>query len=506
MKNLRLPTWIEKNRENLIALIAAAVMAFFFLLNSPMHLWRYDDTWPDSSVFKTVALMMDNGYMPYKDTFDHKGPLLYTINYWGLKISYFRGVWVFEAVFLTITLFTLYKIARLRTQKFSSALVVLTAMSYLYQYFEGGNLSEEYAMPFIAIGIYIFLDYLLNDRISWHRIAISGFSLGGVCLLRPNMIAVWIVFCAAIFFRKIWEKDWKQLRRFVLWFVVGFSVMVLPFVVWLASNGALQSGIEDYILFNMRYSSAEGGFASFSSRWNIFFTFACSTIYFIAFIGIVFHLKDNSFLNITYAAYMVIGLILLSMSGQGSGHYGMVLVPAVVYPLSLVMEDVEKLANQYNGRIVKMLVTICLMAAFIIPASLETIKAIPSYYENRGIDQSPETTKQLCETVKSLTSEDDAISVYGNWDLIYVKTRRKHATKYSFQYPISQVMPEILDKYFEQLKDELPSVIVVQAYCNDEKIIDFLKHNGYEKVWPENLSEEEITGTDRSMVFYRPQE
>lgn len=89
---------IKRNKETAIALILSAVLAFLFLLNSPLHLWRCAPSGIDSSVFKTVALMMDKGYMPYKDTFDHKGPLLYAINYWGLKIAYYRGVWVFANV------------------------------------------------------------------------------------------------------------------------------------------------------------------------------------------------------------------------------------------------------------------------------------------------------------------------------------------------------------------------------------------------------------------------
>ena len=460
----------------------------------------------DSAIFKTVALMMDKGYMPYKDTFDHKGPLLYVINYLGLKISYFRGVWVFEAIFMTITLFMLYKIARLKTKISSSILVALTAMSLLFDYFYGGNLTEEYAMPFIAISEYVFLAYLLMGKISWYRIAISGISMGAVCLLRPNMISVWIVFCTAIFFRKIWEREWKQLGQFILWFVIGFSIIVIPFIVWLAANGALRSCIDDYIFFNMEYSSEESGGSSLSAQWNTFFTFASSTVYLMAFIGIVFHMKKKLFLNIAYAVYMIIGLILVSISGRNYNHYGMVLVPVVVYPLSLLMEDVEKLQNQDIARVINILITVYMMATVIIPKSIGTIKEIGFYYENKDGDQFDETINEICQTVSNLTSEDDAISAYGSMAIVYVKTHRIHATHYSYLDPIVQVKPEIMDEYMEQLSDELPPVIVVQDYFKDENILEFLKQNGYKKVWPENIPEEEIGKVKSHYVFYRSQD
>ncbi len=148
---------MKKHRETLIAISVSAVLAFLFLLNSPLHPWRCAPTGTDSSVFKTVAFMMDMGYMPYKDSFDHKGPLLYVINYWGQLVAYYRGVWVFEAASMTLTIFMLYKIARLKARVFPSTMIVLTAISMLFGFFEQGNFTEEYAMPFIAIGIYFFL-------------------------------------------------------------------------------------------------------------------------------------------------------------------------------------------------------------------------------------------------------------------------------------------------------------------------------------------------------------
>ena len=503
MKKINISVWDKQNKEIVFALIISAFLAFIFLLNSPLHIWRGAPSGTDSSVFKTIALMMDKGYMPYRDSFDHKGPLLYAINYWGLKIAYYRGVWVFEFIFMTITFFMLYKIARLKTRIFSSIVVALTAMTLLFTYFEQGNLTEEYAMPFIAIGIYIFLDYLLNNKISWYRIVISGISMGAVCLLRPNMIAVWIVFCTAIFFRKIIEKDWKQLGQFVGWFLAGFALIVIPFIVWLIVNGALQACIEDYIIFNMQYTSVEGGRASLGAKWNSFFTFVSSTIYIFALFGIVYNLKKKLFVDFTYAVYMVIGVILLCLSGMTYGHYGMVLVPVVVYPLSLIIENIEKLSDREISKIIKMLITTYVMATIIIPQSLGTINSIPSYYSNKDNEQFDDTTKQVCEKVVELTSEDDAISVYGNWDIVYVKSQRKHATKYSYQFPIGQVMPEIMDEYMKQLEEEQPPVIVVTNY--DDNIQEFLEDNEYEKVWPEENGEETIDYNNIRWVYYRAQ-
>ena len=56
------------------------------------------NTGTDSSVFLYVGNMMLNGKFPYVDAFDHKGILLYFIQYIGLKFSggSQTGVWLIE--------------------------------------------------------------------------------------------------------------------------------------------------------------------------------------------------------------------------------------------------------------------------------------------------------------------------------------------------------------------------------------------------------------------------
>jgi uncharacterized protein (TIGR02328 family) len=51
------------------------------VMDYPMeHFYRYCG--------RVFAFMVDKGYMPYRDTFDHKGPYVYLLNMLGEKISY----------------------------------------------------------------------------------------------------------------------------------------------------------------------------------------------------------------------------------------------------------------------------------------------------------------------------------------------------------------------------------------------------------------------------------
>ena len=55
-----------------------------------------------------------------------------------------------------------------------------------------------------------------------------------------------------------------------------------------------------------------------------------------------------------------------------------------------------------------------------------------------------------------------------------------HATKYSYQYPIGEVYPKIMDEYWEQLSEEKPKIIAVQSGRYDESIQTFLDTHSYD--------------------------
>ena len=476
----------ERYAETCVAVLVSAVISFFFLLKSPLHPWIGSDTTTDSSVFKTVAWMMDKGLMPYKNSFDHKGPLLYIINWLGNKLSPYRGVWIIEFLFMMITIVMLYKTARLVCKKCSSAIVVFTSFSLLYVYFQDGNLTEEYAMTFISVALFIFLDYLINSKISNPRLIICGFCLGCTLLLRPNMISVWVVMCTAILIKTLINKDRAALRRFIGWFLLGMAIIIVPIMIWLGVNDALEQCWKDYIIFNQLYTSNEGGVALFPAKWNSFFTFFNTTVYIMALSSLIFIGKmRNHFLNITYIVYMLITLWFMCLSGTTYGHYGMILIPTVTYPLALIFSEIERIEMKNISKIIEAIVSIYLLSVIIAPNWMELIETIPSTYAVKDIDHKTEIVKNVTDIITLNTADDESISVYGNWDIIYILSNRKHATRYSYQFPVGQIMPEIMDEYLSQLQDELPCFIVIQRGHYDNTIKDFLNKNKYELFWSE---------------------
>ena len=484
--------------ENILSFLFMGVSAFFFTVQSPIHIWNYAETGIDSSVFKTVSMLMQQGFMPYRDTFDHTGPLLYIINWIGDRISWYRGVWVLELLFLTVGFFMIYKTARLVCRKGSSFVVTFASISLLFGYYNEGNCAEEYALPFIALSTWIFIDYFFNEKINWFRLMLCGLCFAGTLLLRPNMICLWIVFCIAVLLKCILHKRWKIISLFALWFLAGMCILMVPILIWLGVNRTLGLFWDNYILFNLQYTAEMAGESLFSAKWYAAFTFINTTVFLLSITALIYMSRSrNRFLNLTYLIYMVISLVFIGISGMTYPHYGMVLVPVVSYPLAIIFGAVEEDQLHISG-IVSILVSIYLLAMIILPQWMNLIAAVPAFFENKDAYHISDTVRTVVSLVEDLTAEEETITVYGNWNLIYVLSHRIPASRYSYQVPIGDVNPQIIQDYMQDIKEQLPAVAVIQAEHYDERISSFLSEENYKLAWSEYGE-----NMDGALVFIR---
>lgn len=466
------------------AAIAATFFAATILLTmvSPSHPWNNAETVTDSGVFMTVGTQMKSGLIPYRDTFDHKGPIIYIINYFGVLIHEHHGIIIMECLAILFTLIFMYKIARLKIQnRFFAVFVTLVAIT-LYanlNLIDKGNLTEEYAMPFIAASLYIFIKYFISGKTSFASVLSVGVCFACVALLRINMAVMWAIFCLSILIKLIIEKSWRKLWQYILAFFSGVLIIFAPIFIWLAVNGAFLDFIDCYIVFNIEYSTRLGSGIDTMTTIKYLLNFTLIIIPLLLSLYYMYAAK-NKFLYITYSIAYVITLLSASISGQQFPHYGMVLAPFIVFPFATLLSELEV---DYRPVAVVFLI---LLSYIIYPAWLDLFINAARAYDHREIGLGIETSlSKPCEIVQELTDPTDRIAFYGNRGAIYLRCRRLPASRYSYQFPISRVRPEILDQYFAELKSNLPKIIITHPGHNDERIRAFTSEHGYKIEWSE---------------------
>lgn len=246
----------------------------------------------------------------------------------------------------------MYRSVRLYKVECDRACVSFFGTELLINSFEGGNFSEEYALPFIAYSLWVFLKYIYTDKVRLYQVMIAGACCGSVLLLRVNMISVWIAWALVVLFMVISDKQ-KSVTNKIIWiiklilsFVCGVIVIIIPFVVWYASKGALKTMIDTYLGVNMMYVG--GNPYSISSVASVVRTYShmmaltrrlCSS-YVIAVICWSYHNNDKKKMMIIWGniLYMVITLYLISISGRYS-HYLIIFTSCEIIAMCFLLDN-----------------------------------------------------------------------------------------------------------------------------------------------------------------------
>ena len=243
----------------------------------------------DSMIFKTMGLAILQGKTPYLDLFDHKGPILYLINAVGQWMVPGRfGIFVLQIVSLSVSLIFWFKTAKLIGNSLLSFVWVIVALCIMGVFFEGGNLTEEWNLPFIAISLYCSISYFVRNSEKQHPIKYSlvyAICFGMSFFIRPNDAVAQIGgVMTGVTLWLLYKKEYKNAINNAISFFLGFAIIAIPILVWFAIRGALDEFYYGLLKFNSMYSE---GIASLlrsvigkeKLKFFMFFVVLCVMVY-----------------------------------------------------------------------------------------------------------------------------------------------------------------------------------------------------------------------------------
>lgn len=252
------------------ALILTSILFVYVFSYSTSPL--YELLGGDSAIFQVVGKYWAQGYLPYVNVFDHKGPLIFFINALGYMIAPRTGVTVLQIISLYVSSVLIWRAMGLYSAStaWKSLFFALTLIFYAAHYEEGNHVTE-YAAPFLAAATYCFLRALKNsaDKKFFHP-PIYAFVYGvgfGACVMIRTSDAAQIccqVFLAAIFLLR--ARDFKLLLKNFLSFCAGAAVIILPFVMYFAAHNILNDALYGTILYNIKYAQQTATNAPLATR------------------------------------------------------------------------------------------------------------------------------------------------------------------------------------------------------------------------------------------------
>ena len=417
----------------------------------------------DSSIFIYFGYGIRAGMTPYVDMVDHKGPLLWTIEWLGLTLGNgnMTGIWALEWIMMFVDLVLLFLCARFFIKNCAVCLLAvgisITPIVYLYQ---GGNFSEEWSLPFILLSLYIFMDYFSNNKLTLFRIIACGACMGAVLCIRPNMIGVWVAFVLAAVVRMILKKNWKLLGKCISGFLCGIGLVVLPYVIYYACKGALRDMWQWSILNNVGY--VEAGSSSIFSLGTIrYFWNIDDMLYVPVLLMIVVALCRRRFDWIwSSVVFYAISLLLCTMGGRTIPHYAMVLIPCLIIPVSYVLSEIIKLSGKYQYLVLLILVVIWGKVSLIDAVQTQNANIELNFHEDLN-------NNSVVEYILENTEPSDPILVMSLNPYYYDATGRFANTKYFIQHFMYDYDYSLYDTVMQDIEQNPPKVIIMRKYNVD---------------------------------------
>jgi len=259
MSYKKMINYVNTHRKELLIRFALSILAVVFVIffsysTSPLYPHYYGG---DSAQFLTIGKAWSLGKLPYKEMFDHKGPIIFFIDMLGFVFTGEKsGVAILQSFFLIATVNAFFNLGKLRSgSNLFGAVVSLLCLIALKLNYGDGNYVEEYCMPFISFSVYFQMKffYQKQEEHSPYAAAFYGLSFG-VCAL--TRITNAIVVCAGVFVILVIlliKKRFQNVLQNACGFLIGLAAISLPFCIYFALNGCFYDFIYGTFLYNFEY-------------------------------------------------------------------------------------------------------------------------------------------------------------------------------------------------------------------------------------------------------------
>lgn len=302
----------------------------FLLLFSPYTTplnpyYGYDD-----NIFMIIGQGINKGYVPYKDLFDHKGPILFFIYAIADMIWHGKmGLFILQIVNLFIINTCIFKMALLYKCSYKKIYIIIAIfMIYFIGTIGEGAMNEEFSLSFLMICFYLSLKYLYNYtniveyKIPLYISFLFGISFAIVFLIRANNSALICGIILGYAIILLQQKQYLYLLANIAIFLLGIGIVFLPVILYFIK----QHAFDDFIFYSFTYNYiyAVGGIQN-TQDYIMKIVWVLPTV--ILFIASVKFIKEEKLIIIPS---LVISLFSVSL-GNSYLHYYTLLLPLIVF-------------------------------------------------------------------------------------------------------------------------------------------------------------------------------
>ena len=248
----------NKTAHSAIKYMAVFLVSFLFLLVFSLWTSPFYKNWYgcDASFFTMAGRAILNGYVPYRDFFDLKGPYFFFIEALGQLIVKGRtGAFVMQVLALFATLIIMIKTCRLFLSCKKTAVIVSFFLFFHASTLWGGNTLEEFMLPLNLLAIYLTVkDIKGNARIRPLTAMITGGCFGVILFAKVTVGAPIIGLVIAIIVYFIRSKRIFELISYLIYAFFGVLVAITPVFIYFYCHKTLTDMLYAVFVFAFKRS------------------------------------------------------------------------------------------------------------------------------------------------------------------------------------------------------------------------------------------------------------
>lgn len=185
-----------------------------------------------------------------------------------------------------------------------------------------------------------------DAKFRMNEVIVVGVSFAVVFLLRPNIAALWVVFCGYIFFSLLIKKEFIKLGNFMLRFLIGVGIVVLPILVYLIVNQALGAAVFQAWTFNIAYlDDTANRLENIKTQIDVlnrYFIVQLVTAYILVLIYRWRKLESRrEMIHVLQIGNILLSTYLTFLSGRAYSHYLIMLLPALTISIVFLLESMQ---------------------------------------------------------------------------------------------------------------------------------------------------------------------
>lgn len=326
-----------------VCLLVSFIFFLLFGFNSPLYKFNSD---PDYNWFMTTGNGLTNGKIPYRDLFDHKGPIVYFVyGFCCLFPNPRLVIFLIEIISMSLFFFFAYRIAKLFLNT-SYSLLIVPILAFIV--FNSANrvtnasCIEEFCLPILTYFLFCWLEFLSNKK-QWNWIR-------SICLGICFGIIFWskfTIFCFILTPMIIWltinlsKRNYRLIITNLIFVLIGIIIISIPIIFFYIKNNALDDLFHVYIYINIFIKTRKFDLTFFMDNFKHYFSYNLIITILISYVFSRFTIRHWHQFKHYIAISLITTFICLIYIYDKFNYYLNTLIPFTIFAIIEILECIN---------------------------------------------------------------------------------------------------------------------------------------------------------------------